>query len=82
MAIEAAHYQEAREAFKADPIIVNMAATVTLRQLRLDLHDDGSPRSGFMGLVWNVYRERGGQLTGHIGAPAEALVMLLKEREG
>jgi len=84
MAIEATHYQEAREAFKADPIIEDMAATVTLAKLVHygDVHADGSPTSNLMGMVWDEYLRRGGQLTGHIGAPAEALVMLLKEREG
>jgi len=82
MAIEAAHYQEAREAFKADPILIGMAETVTLDMLAKDLHADGTPTSSFMGFVWDVYTQRGGQLTGHMGAPAEALVTLLKEREG
>lgn len=80
--IESDRYRRTREALKQDPIVQAMA-----REMR-DAWDasseefvdgTGSPRMWLMSSSNREYAERGGTLSGHIGAVAEAVVALLRE---
>jgi hypothetical protein len=77
--IRAAHYGETVEQLKADPIVHAMAAAVAGSPRDELAHPDGTPRHEFMGHANAEYDLRGGRVTGHLGAVAEALLALLDE---
>jgi len=79
-ALEAAHYQETRDRLINDPIVQDMAVTITADMLPDITHDSGSPRFEFMLPANDEYRKRGGTDGGHIGAIAEAILMIVKAR--
>ena len=76
--IEAAHYAEARTKFMNDPIVQTLAKGLTDVPLDKLAHADGSPRWEFMQGANNEYGKRGGKFHAHIGAVAEALLLILK----
>lgn len=76
MILEAAHYEETRLQYMADPIIQQMAEEIPAKVVDDMTHDDGAPRFEFMTIANTIYAERGGKLTGHIGAAAEAITRL------
>jgi hypothetical protein len=79
MAIEAAHYREAREKLMSDPIIRDMVVGLANEPLdRLQHADSETPRFEFMQAANREYESRGGTIKAHIGAVAEALLILLK----
>jgi len=80
VAIEAAHYEETRQRLLGDAVVVRMAAEIRSMDRTMVVHDDGSPRWDFMRAANQTYRERGGDQTQplHIGAVAEAIVILLE----
>lgn len=80
--IESPTYAATRQRLAADPIVKTMAAELaagiraghtTTRQL---FHDDGSPRFELMQRTNAEYARRGGTGQGHIGAIAEAIVLV------
>lgn len=82
MAIEAGHYEEARRALMADPVVQDMAEGVRWATVRADLaHADGTPRFEFMTAASREYFARGGTYSAdrplHIGAVAEAILRIL-----
>lgn len=87
MAIEAEHYQATRDALKADPIIGRLVAElrIPMRAGALKFsdieHGEGGPRHDFMMASLREYQDRGGQVGGHIGGPAEAILALLRVAE-
>lgn len=80
MAIEAAHYGEARQKLREDRIVQGLA--IGLYGVPLDdlAHPDGTPRFEFMGAANREYAARGGTNQAHLGAVAEVLIELVKER--
>jgi hypothetical protein len=80
MAIEAKHYAASRRHLYDDIIVCDMAQG--LRDVALDTiqHDDGTPRFEFMQAANAEYAKRGGKYHAHIGAVAEALLMLIKDQ--
>ncbi len=82
MAIEAAHYGEARRVLREDPILQGMVPGLLGVPIDNLTHPDGTPRFEFMGAANREYASRGGTNQAHLGAVAEALVGLLKERRG
>lgn len=71
-------YEQTLAAYHADPVIQQLAAELALAgtpDSRL-LDAAGSPRMPFAGKAHDEYRRRGGQLTGHLTAPAEAIAWL------
>jgi hypothetical protein len=84
MTIEATHYEETRLAFMADPIVQAMAEELPDAFLYGGdmLSADGTPRFEFMQMANGAYRRKGGALSGHIGAVAEAIVRLKGTNDG
>jgi hypothetical protein len=80
MSIQAAHYFEALEALKSDPIIIGMVPGLLTVPLSEISHENGGPRFEFMSASVDEYRRRGGQHQEHLGAIAEALLALIKDR--
>ena len=87
-AIEAKHYNDARVALMNDPIVQDMAKGLAGETLESLAHDDGTPRFEFMQASNREYDKRGGtmkydatnaHMPKHIGAVAEALLLILKE---
>lgn len=78
-AIVANHYRETVAALLADPIVHDLASGVLGHDLAELAHDSGTPRHEFMGAANREYAARGGQIHGHIGAVAEAVLALLAE---
>jgi hypothetical protein len=76
MAIEAAHYGEARRALTQDPIVQDMAHGLAYVPRSTLVHDDGTPRFEFMTRANAEYARRGGKGQAHMGAVAEALMLL------
>lgn len=81
MAIEAKHYEQVRQILMRDPIVQNMAQSLTRTPLDQIQHSDGTPRFDFMQAANDEYRKRGGRPRGHIGAVAEALLRIVKEEK-
>lgn len=77
--LESDDYRKTREALKADPIIRDMAGGVRDHPLDELQHEDGNPRWEFMSAALEEYKSRGGKIATHIGGPAEAILMILKE---
>ncbi len=77
--IEADHYREARNRLKRDPILRQMAREVPPASRITLTHEDGGPRMFFCSRAWEEYKVRGGKLEGHIGAAAEACIMVWEE---
>jgi hypothetical protein len=76
--LEAAHYGEARARFANDEIVRAMAEGlrgVDLAQLE---HEGGGARFEFLMAANDEYEARGGTDRAHLGAIAEALLMILK----
>lgn len=78
--LEAAHYQETRERLAKDPIVIGMAATITADMIPEITHEAGHPVFEFMLPANDEYAKRGGTDGGHIGAVAEAILMIVKAR--
>lgn len=76
MAIEAEHYEAARVALMADPIITAMAADIGAAKdgAGLDINS-----WSFTTAAMREYLRRGGTIMSHIGGPAEAIRRLLDE---
>lgn len=73
--IRAAHYGETIAALKADPIIIEMAATITKADVAGGIHG-----TGFMQAALAEYNRRGGRVNTHIGGPAEAIAEIVNDR--
>lgn len=76
MALEAAHYQEARDRLAADPIVVAMANQIPDEVLAELTHADGTVTHDFMSNSNDEYARRGGRDFAHLGAVAEAIVQI------
>jgi hypothetical protein len=77
--IEAAHYQETRDALAKDPIIQAMATELSNLDLVAEAtHESGNPRYEFMLGALREYKRRGGTIQTHIGGPAEAILAIVK----
>lgn len=71
--IEAAHYEEARRALVADPIIQQMFLELPAA-IQVQLADGTlQDRFDFMTVALRQYNARGGTVNTHIGGPCEAL---------
>lgn len=74
-------YEQTLATYRADPVIQQLAGELALagtpRERLLDAA--GSPRMPFAGKAHDEYRRRGGRLTGHLTAPAEAIARLAYE---
>jgi hypothetical protein len=81
MAIEAESYQATREALMADPIIQAMADVVPPLAVAGLSDDDGEPTWGFIRKAMDTYARLGGTVETHIGGPAEAVLMIVRERD-
>lgn len=82
MAIEAAHYKQARRTLQNDPIIRDMAAGLAGEPLDTIQHRGSeTPRFDFMQASNREYEKRGGTFKAHFGAVAEAILLVLKEKE-
>lgn len=73
--IRAAHYAETVAALEADPIIIEMAATITKADVAGGIHG-----TGFMQAALGEYNRRGGKIQTHIGGPAEAIAEIVNAR--
>jgi hypothetical protein len=80
--IEAAHYGEARARLAKDEIVIAMAAGLAGVDRAELCHDDGGVRFEFMGVANAEYEKRGGKDHAHLGAVAEALIMVLDGKGG
>lgn len=71
--------REEEAALMADPILIGMAtefeADVDLSEF---YHDDGTPRSPFMGVANEEYRKRGGEHSRSLGGVGRALYRLVQ----
>lgn len=78
MAIEAPHYQESRDRLAADPIVIELAASIPAGALPNLVHADGSPNFRFMQKANAEFAARGGdpESAKHIGAVAEAIIII------
>jgi len=80
MAIEAAHYQETRDALIKDPVIQAMAEDMEgVLDWDSYLHASGRPNFNFMLGALKEYKRRGGTIQTHIGGPAESILIIVKE---
>lgn len=79
MTIEAEHYDEARRILRDDPIVQDMARGLAGTNRSFLAHDNGTPRFEFMNAANREYAARGGTHQAHIGAVAEALLLILSE---
>lgn len=76
--IRAAHYDETVKKMRRDPILWAMALSLNLAPRETIVHDNGGARFEFMTRANDEYHNvRGGEIYGHIGAVAEALLSLL-----
>lgn len=83
--IEGDDYRKTREALKADPIIQDMAGGVKKEITSIDdlaWPESGTPRHEFTMAALREYQARGGKIGSHIGGPAEAILMILKDESG
>ncbi|WP_433444632.1 hypothetical protein [Nonomuraea sp. CA-141351] len=71
-------HAEIEKKLAADPIVQAMAEGLRGVPIENLAHDGGTPRHEFMGAANDEYRKRGGQIGGHLGAVARALLQLLK----
>lgn len=79
MVTEAAHYGEARRRLVNDPIVRSMADGVRVVKRNVIQHENGTPRFEFMQAANDTYARRGGTYRAHLGAVAEAILMILNE---
>ncbi|MGW0061367.1 hypothetical protein ACWDTT_15755 [Streptosporangium sandarakinum] len=80
MTIRASHYDDAVSRLVADPIVRRMVVGLTSEADAVLTHDDGkTPRFEFMQGANAEYAKRGGVIDAHIGAVAEALLVLRRE---
>lgn len=79
--IQANHYEQARQRFMKDPIVIAMAEELKDWPMRSEglMHDNGNPTFKLMQLANKEYSRRGGKDDAHIGAVAEAILRLLKQ---
>lgn len=77
--LEADHYREARKALAADDIVRKMASEVPDVAKNSLVHEGGGPRFEMMQLANGEYEARGGTTKAHIGAVAEAIIIIWKE---
>lgn len=86
-ALEAEHYREVRNKLADDPIVLAMAEEIRFMwedpaQRKTLVYSNHAPRHELMDRANDEYRERGGTVTEkHIGAVAEALVMIWQDDE-
>lgn len=71
-------YRRTLVAYRHDPVVQHMAADLIVCGIPAEqvLDYAGSPRITFQGRAAAEYRQRGGALTGHLSAPAEAAAAL------
>lgn len=75
-ALQAPHYAELEEQMADDPIMQGMFNTLPGEMIRPLA--EGEHFEGLMMQAGETYRERGGELIGHIGAPLGALRILAR----
>lgn len=82
MAIEAAHYEEDRQALMKDPIVIKMEEELYDPSVPFHTMVDSEdhPTFAFMQLCNREYSTRGGKIGAHIGGVAEAIVRLRNQR--
>jgi hypothetical protein len=77
--IESADYEQARQRFMKDPIVMAMAKGLKGVPVTEIAHEGSkTPKFEFMQAANREYQSRGGKDAAHIGAIAEALIRLLE----
>jgi len=74
--IRAAHYDETEKTYTEDPIVIQMASEIPDDLIDGFTHDNGSANHQFMMMANHEYGNRGGEVHGHIGAIAAAILIL------
>lgn len=79
IALASREYGEARAVLVAETIVQDMAKGLAGNSISSLTHGDGTPQMTFMMAANNEYTKRGGTNLAHIGAVAEALLILMKD---
>ncbi len=81
IALESREYGEARAVLVAETIVQDMHMGLLMGGTTVEelTHGDGTPQMTFMMAANNEYTKRGGTNLAHIGAVAEALLILMQD---